>query len=125
MGKTRISPEDIGTILELGEKGWTAGRIAGRLDHLSQNSIHYHLLKHGLVRPPKFCRPDYMRKGRLVMGFTAEEDAALEQLSLSGLNDVQVGIEMGRRFPGRERRANSVCARLRQLACNEASKEEA
>jgi IS30 family transposase len=112
-----ITSEQSRQIVDIREdKSMSAQQIARKLG-LHHGAVTWHLLKLGIEKvgkPPANYKPEsperytYMRGGRLVRGFTLEQDAKLRRLEAEGLSYIEIGRRMGRK-------QNSIRGRLHTL----------
>lgn len=122
--RPNLNDEQKALIADLREKGLSYGVIGQRLN-LSEGAISWYCLVGGIESPntrrrvpPTLKYRSYVRNGREVITFTADDDAQLLVLEGEGKTYSEIGKIMGR-MP------NSVRGRLATLARHEARKEAA
>lgn len=108
-----LSDDDRDRIHELFEEGLGPNRIARKLQK-HPSTVSWFMYRQGLVRGEGGPGRAYMRNGRPVRPFTAEEDAKMLALRLEGM-----GIRQITRALGTNRRPESVSIRLAMLAARE------
>lgn len=113
-----MSKAELAQTEALAARGFTAGRIAQRLNrHPATVSYAMHRLGLRVLKQRQFS---YIRNGVLVKSFTAEEDAALTSLRIAGVAVAKIADELTVRF-GHRRSAHSVNMRLVMLSNVEAA----
>ncbi|MFC5423318.1 hypothetical protein ACFPOB_27635 [Bosea eneae] len=114
---------DIEKLADLRERrGWSVKRIAEAMGK-SPGAIAWQCLRHA-IEPPQGTRTRdafrpvvaVKRGNHIVRGFTAEEDKIIEQMSLNGATDSEIGRCLGRK-------PNSITGRLMTLARRQARAE--
>ncbi len=112
MGK--LSGDQISTMAELRERGWSYGRLATKFN-VSPGAIHYQCLRQGAVSPNSQPRKStgpavvHLANGRVQRRFTAREDAAMVAMSVEGQSVSAISKAM-------KRPITSVRIRLMTLA---------
>lgn len=109
----RMTPEENNLVIDLSEKGFSAGRIAPILNR-HPSTVHFALVRHGLVKP-KAKSFSYMRKGHRVVSFDRDEDAFLQATRAAGHTFAVIRKAIMARF-GRERSTGTIGVRLLMLA---------
>src|SRR5689334_21512613 len=104
-----LTPTEKEQIVELAERGWSSGRIAGRLNrHPATVSYAMHRLGVRTLVRRDFS---YVRKGVVVKSFSAEEDALVLELRTRGLPTTKIAPIVSERF-GHRRSAHTIGVRL-------------
>jgi len=123
MKKQRLTPtqklteSDHERIRAMADKGWKAGRIAVVIGK-KQCTVYWFMLRNGLVEvdADKNRRDEpYMRAGRMVYPYSAEEDAFLEAQRSAGGTFKAIAAAATERF-GKPRNHHSIFVRLTILA---------
>ena len=99
------------------EQGWGAHRIARELRR-HPGTVVGQLIRLGLYPARTGAPRRYLRAGHLVRTWSAEEDAAIEELRIAGLNTRRIGEALATRF-GEGRSHSLIYMRLRQLAARD------
>lgn len=120
-GRRILSDEQLDTMAELRERGWSFLRISewftARGTAISQGSVAWQCLRLGVDSPKSaasnYRGPNagrtYQRHGKAVRAFTPDEDARLLALEAQGMPLNQIAVQIGRA-------GNSVRGRLYTLA---------
>ncbi len=114
MKRGRLTTDERDRVVELAERGLSAGQIALRMDrHKATINFAMHCL--GLKNGPARRHWDYVRNGRLVKAFTEVEDDFIQQLRLAGLSTPKIAEQVRAHF-GHERSPPTIGIRLKMLA---------
>ncbi len=118
-GRSAIAPAVLDTIATMREAGAPYSAI-GRATGVNPKTCQYHALALGGFAPVFTTysqgRGEYVRAGRLVRPFSANEDAAIVRWELQGLTLHEMGRRLGRSH-------STVLHRLRALARHDAELE--
>jgi transcriptional regulator len=117
-----LSDEQLETMAELRERGWTYERIARHFARsgtvVSYKTIRWQCLRLGAFKPgnpPANIGVKASGRGR---AFTPEEDAQIRSLDAQGLSNAEIGRRL-------DRRSNSIIGRKLTLAMHDAFLEDA
>lgn len=113
----RMSPEEEARVLQLGERGLSSGRVAQLLNR-HHSTINWAFYRLGLKAPGPARGKCYVRNGRTVRQFTAEEDSYIETLRIAGHSRSAIARAANARF-GTERSYHAIHMRLVMLANRE------
>lgn len=115
-GRGRLTDDDRARIQELAERGLRAGRIA-QIIKRHQSTVYWHMISNGFTVPkPAPNKPaTYVRNGRTVRHFSADEDAFIQALRVQGFTFGKIAHATNGRF-ATERTAHSVQVRIIMLA---------
>jgi hypothetical protein len=118
-GRGRLTDEDRVRIQDLADRGLSAGRIAQMIKR-HQSTVYWYMISNGLSAPrPAPLKPaSYVRNGRTVRHFSADEDAFILALRTQGFPFQKIAHAANTRFDT-ERTAHSVQVRLIMLASRE------
>ncbi len=114
-----LAPAETDLLSTLVDRGMTCGAIALRMNRHRSTIIHA-IARLGL-RAPRRRAFDYVRDGRRVVSFGAEEDTFIRVLRMQGYRLCVISRVVEKRY-GHKRSANAISIRLAQLA---AAEEEA
>jgi len=109
----RLTGAELDVIETLAARGLSAGQIARRLNRIPA-TVNFAMHSLGL-KAPAARQAVYVRAGRIVRTFAAEEDAFIAALRTGGLTTPQIAARTSERF-GHPRTAATVLVRLRMLA---------
>jgi hypothetical protein len=112
-----LSDEHRATIERLAERGWKANRIARDLQK-HPATVQWYMYRAGLAAPQYGNQKPYMRGDRLVVPFSPEEDAFIEQLRVEGVPTRQIAVRTKQKF-GNDRSFHTIECRLVMLAARE------
>lgn len=112
----RLSAVERVRIVDLAERGLTAGQIALRMNR-HPGTISYTMVRLGL-RAPVARTFAYLRHGVEVRSFTREEDALVTALRVQDFSTPRIAEIVTRRF-GHPRKAHTIGTRLAMLANRE------
>lgn len=110
----RLSEIEETAIAAFAEKGWTAGRIARRLDR-HPGTINFALHRLGLKAPVARAVSYTRASGSAVRSFAPDEDAFIEALRIQGFT-LQRIAEIAAKRTGHQRTAATIGIRLKMLA---------
>lgn len=109
----RMTAAEDDQVAELAERGWTAGRIALKLDR-HKGTINFAMTRLGL-KAPADRQFKYVRNGRLVRSFSADEDAFILALRAQDYPTTRIAVLVTKRT-GHARTAATIGIRLKMLA---------
>jgi hypothetical protein len=118
-GRGRLTDADRERIQELAERGAKAGRIA-QIIKRHQSTVYWYMVSNGLTTPRAAPNKpaSYVRNGRIVRHFSADEDAFILALRVQGFSFTKIAHAANGRF-ATERTAHSVQVRIIMLAARE------
>lgn len=119
MGSGKLTSRDHAEIERLAGEGWKAGKIAR---HLGRHpaTVQWYMYTQGLQAPrPAAEKPrSYMRGGRVVRHFSADEDVFMEALRVQDFSFREIAEYVNKRF-GTERSAHTIKCRLIMLSARD------
>lgn len=120
-----LTDSDHTRIRELAGRGWKVGRIAQVIGK-NHSTVYWFMLRDGLVERTAGNRKDtpYMRAGRWVYPWSADEDKFIESRRAEGGTLIGIAAEVAERF-GKPRTPHSVHVRLIMLAATTGETGEA
>lgn len=104
-------------MLQLGERGLSSGRVA-QLMNRHRSTVNWAFYRLGLKAPGPARGKVYVRNGRTVRQFTAEEDSYIETLRIAGHSRSAIARAASASF-GTQRSYHAVHMRLVMLANRE------
>lgn len=118
-GRGRLTSADHSEIERLHGRGLASGRIA-QLIKRHPSTVAWYMYSAGLKAPrPSSERPvSYMRGGRMVRHFSAEEDVFIETLRRQDYSCQQIAATVNKRY-GTERTDHTIKCRLIMLSARE------
>lgn len=118
-GSGRLTDGDRERIQELAERGLKAGRVA-QLIKRHQSTVYWYMISNGLTTPrePAAKPSAYVRNGRTVRHYSADEDAFIQALRIQNFSCRQIAHAASTRF-GTERSEHSIQVRLVMLAARD------
>jgi IS30 family transposase len=117
----RLTDEDRAEIERLAGEGWSCGRIAQKLKR-HPSTVQWYMYSAGLKAPkPAPANPlSYMRNGRRVRHFSADEDVFIEALRVQDFSFEKIAELVNKRF-GTERTHHTIQCRLIMLSAREST----
>lgn len=114
----RLSAEEDQRVVRLAARGFKPGRVALLLNR-HPGTINWAFYRLGLKAPSAPKERVYVRDGRTVRHFTAEEDSYIETLRVAGHSQSAIARATSARF-GTARSTHTIGTRLKMLANREA-----